>query len=79
MKANERSAALLRVRQPQFDSRKSRVFRNLPDWQVAERFGKDPSSFSLIVNGRRQPSTQFIVDTLRIFGGKFENWFEVEA
>jgi transcriptional regulator with XRE-family HTH domain len=60
-----------------FDARKREVFGDLPDYQVAERLDMDPATFSLLRNGRVQPSPKVIADVLKTFGGTFEDYFEV--
>jgi hypothetical protein len=75
--SNRRPDPRLRIRRAAFNERKAEVFGDLPWYEVAEKFGLHPSTMSLLRQGHVQPQPPFIADTLRFFGGKFEDWFEV--
>jgi transcriptional regulator with XRE-family HTH domain len=75
--SNKRPAPHLRIRREAFDRRKQEVFGELTWYEVAERFGVHPSTMSLLRQGHVQPSPPFIADVLRIYGGTFEDWFEL--
>lgn len=78
VKANTRSPRRVRIRQTPWDERRREVFGQIPDYEVAERFGLHPSSLSQIRQGHVTPGTQFVGDTLRLFGGTFDDWFEMD-
>ncbi len=63
------------VRRERFNRRLRDIFGDEPNYKLAARFGEDPSSFSLVLCGRRAPKAEFIADVLRIFGGTFDDYF----
>lgn len=65
----------IRVRRDQFNRRLREVYKGEPQYKIADHFGEDPSSFSLILCGRRAPSAAFVADTIHLLGGAFEDYF----
>lgn len=61
-----RPEPVITVRRDNFDRRKRLAFGDLPEYEIAEKFGLHKSTFSLLMCGRATPSPKFIRDALRL-------------
>lgn len=81
--ANAATAIRLRVRTPDFDRRAAEVFGKIPQYRLAEHLNTHPTTLSQVRGGHREPTVEFICDTLIAFAHRgqisasFGDYFEV--
>jgi transcriptional regulator with XRE-family HTH domain len=52
-----------------------KAFGEVPQYEIARRLNVSEPHLSQLINGKREPSIDFVCETIRLLGGEFEHYF----